>query len=129
MFKNDQEENFKKVETIIGPSVKVKGDFNSQGNIIVEGIVEGSLKTSGSLRVGDKAKVMANVSAKEARVSGEIKGNVKIEGYLELTATAKILGDVKATGISMERGAILHGNCNMIKITEDTEKNTESAEK
>lgn len=113
MFKSQEEESFKKVETIIGPSVKVKGDFNSQGNIVVEGIVEGSLKTKGSLRIGDKAKVTAEIEAGDAKISGHINGNVKIKGYLEIMAAAKISGDVEASILSIERGAILNGKCTM----------------
>ena len=88
--KQDQGVASNEFETVIGPSVKVKGDFNAQGNIIVEGIVEGNLKTAGNLEVGEKAKVTANVEAREAKIGGEIRGNVKIKGFLEITATAKI---------------------------------------
>jgi len=114
MFKSqNSEEGFKKIETIIGPSVKVKGDFNSHGNIIVEGIVEGTLKTKGNLRVGSQAKITADVEAKEAKISGEVTGNLKIKGYLELSATAKVTGDIEAVSMSIERGAILNGKCAM----------------
>lgn len=115
MFKKQgyHDENFKKVETIIGPSVKVKGDFNSHGSIVVEGIIKGSVKTKGSLQVGEKAKITADIEAKEAKISGVIKGNVKVKGYLEITATAKISGDVEATSLSIERGATLNGKCTM----------------
>ncbi|MCK4554658.1 polymer-forming cytoskeletal protein [Candidatus Parcubacteria bacterium] len=130
MFKkHDQGENFKKVETIIGPSVKVKGDFNSQGNIIVEGIVQGNLKTKGSLLIGNKAKITADVEAKEAKIGGEVKGNVKIKGYLELTATAKIFGDVEADSLSVERGAILNGKCTMVGEERGAGHNVEKVEK
>ena len=115
MFKKqDLEESRRKIETIIGPSVKVKGDLNSQGNIIIDGIVNGNIKTKGSLSIGDKAKVTADIEAKEAKISGEVKGNVKIGGYLEVTATAQIFGDVEALNLSIERGAILNGKCAMI---------------
>src|SRR3990167_9210448 len=97
--KPSQEGGVNEFETIIGPSVKVKGDFNAQGNIVVEGIVEGSLKTVGNLEVGDKAKVTANVEAKEAKIGGQIKGNIKIKGFLEITAAAKITGDIAAANI------------------------------
>jgi cytoskeletal protein CcmA (bactofilin family) len=113
MFKSQEEESLKKVETIIGPSVKVKGDFNSQGNIVVEGIVEGSLKTKGSLHIGDKAKVTAEIEAGDAKISGQVNGNVKIKGYLEIMAAAKIFGDIEASILSIERGAILNGKCSM----------------
>ena len=109
-------------ETVIGPSVKVKGDFNAQGNIIVEGIVDGNLKTAGNLEVGDKAMVTANVEAKEAKIGGRINGNIKIKGFLEITATAKIFGDVEAVSISIERGATFNGKCVMPTETENIKK-------
>lgn len=109
-------------ETIIGPSVKVKGDFNAQGNIIVEGVVEGNVKTAGGLRVGDKAKVTANIEAREAKIGGQIRGNVKIKGYLEVTATAQIFGDIEAGIISIERGATFNGKCAMPAGLEDIKK-------
>jgi len=120
--KQDQGGANNEFETVIGPSVKVKGDFNAQGNIIVEGIVEGSLKTAGSLEVGEKAKVVANVDAREAKIGGEIKGNVKIKGFLEITAAAKIFGDIDAASISIERGATFNGKCTMPTGLEDIKK-------
>lgn len=109
-------------ETIIGPSVKVKGDFNAQGNVIVEGMVEGSIKTIGNLEVGEKAKINANVDAREAKIGGEIRGNLKIKGFLDITATAKIFGDLEAASLCIERGAIINGKCAMPTGIEDIKK-------
>ncbi len=109
-------------ETVIGPSVKVTGDFNGQGNIIVEGMVEGNLKTNGNLEVGEKAKLAANVEAKEAKIGGEVKGDIKIKGFLEITATAKIYGDIEAANLSIERGALFNGKCAMSAGMEDIKK-------
>jgi len=109
----------KEFETIIGPSVKVKGDFHGVGNITVEGTVEGSLKTNGNLNIGQKAKVTADVEAKAAKIGGEIRGNVKIKEYLEITSTAKVVGDIEAASLSVERGAILNGKCAMTAATDD----------
>src|SRR3990167_1798507 len=120
--KQDQGVASNEFETVIGPSVKVKGDFNAQGNIIVEGIVEGNLKTAGNLEVGEKAKVTANVEAREAKIGGEIRGNVKIKGFLEITAAAKVFGDIEAALISIERGATFNGKCVMPSSAEDIKK-------
>ncbi|OGM89173.1 hypothetical protein A3J77_00635 [Candidatus Wolfebacteria bacterium RBG_13_41_7] len=114
MFKKEAREvTAKEAETIIGPSVKVKGNFQGEGNIIIEGTVEGNVKTSQNLLVGNKAKITANVEAGEAKIGGEIMGNIKVKGYLELAATAKILGDIEAAQVSIERGAIFNGKCSM----------------
>lgn len=114
MFNKEHEKGgLKEVETIIGPSVKVKGNFHGQGNIVVEGMLEGSLKTGSSLYVGDKAKLTANIEAKEATIGGEVTGNIKVRGHLEITATAKITGDIEVLSLSVARGAILNGKCIM----------------
>jgi len=120
--KQDQGDVLNEFETIIGPSIKVKGDFNGQGNIIVEGMVDGSLKTNGSLEVGKTAKITANVEAKEAKIGGQVSGNVKIKGFLEVTATAKLFGDVETSGLSIERGAIFNGKCTMATGSEEVKK-------
>ncbi|MBI2459515.1 MAG: polymer-forming cytoskeletal protein [Parcubacteria group bacterium] len=120
--KQNQGETFNQFETVIGPSVKVKGDFNGQGNIIVEGVVEGSLKTIGSLEVGKTAKITADLEAKEAKIGGHITGNLKVKGFLEITATAKIFGDIETAGLSIERGAIFNGKCVMAAATEEIKK-------
>lgn len=100
-------------ETIIGPSVKVEGDFITEGDIVVEGMVCGTIKTAKNLKIGPKSKVYANVSAENALVSGEVQGSMKISQQLQLTSTAKIFGDVKAKILIVASGSILNGKCQM----------------
>lgn len=101
------------VETVVGPSVNVEGDFASEGNIIVKGTVSGSVHTSRFLSVEIGAKIMANVRAGTAKISGEVKGNLKIRETIELTSTAKILGDIECRVLSVEPGALLFGKVSM----------------
>jgi cytoskeletal protein CcmA (bactofilin family) len=107
--------NTKEAETIIGPTVKVKGNFHGQGNIIIEGIVEGSVKTTNHLFIAEKAKILANVEAKEANIGGRIDGNIKVTGYLKLSSSAIINGDIEASELSVEKGALINGQCLMGK--------------
>lgn len=99
------------IETVIGPSVKIEGNFVCQGGIVIEGEVKGTVKTAGYLEIGDQAGVTADVEAKEAKIGGEVRGNIKIDGYLELTASAKVIGDIEAAHISVARGAVIKGKC------------------
>ena len=72
------------VETVVGPSVNVEGDFASEGNIVIKGTVSGSVFTSKHLTVEMGAKIIANVRAGSATIAGEVKGNMKIKESLEL---------------------------------------------
>lgn len=96
-------------ETIIAASVKVEGDFASQGNVLIEGTVEGSLKTERDLRVGERARISADVHAANAVVAGEIKGNLVVGERLELEPTAKVYGDVQTKILVVSAGAMVNG--------------------
>lgn len=109
MLKQNQSNH--EVETIIGPSVQVEGDFVAAGDIVVEGIVSGKIKTEKNLRIGHDAKIYANVQAGSALIAGEVQGNVKVRGALELTESAKVFGDVRADLLTIASGAIIHGKC------------------
>lgn len=115
MFSKDSKlEKFKDAETIIGSSIKVKGNFQGQGNIIVEGALEGSLKTDASIYIGNQAKIVANTEAKDVIVNGEVHGNIKAKNYLAIGGTAKIFGDLQYGEVSVERGAVINGQLLML---------------
>jgi cytoskeletal protein CcmA (bactofilin family) len=101
------------IETVVGPSVHVEGDFASEGNILVKGTVSGSVKTSKLLTVEPGARIIANVRAGNAVIAGEIKGNVKVTERLEITSTARILGDIECSVFVVEAGALIFGKVSM----------------
>jgi cytoskeletal protein CcmA (bactofilin family) len=113
------------VETVVGPSVHVEGDFASEGNILVKGIVSGNVKTSRRLTVEEGAKIFANVKAGAAFISGEIQGNVKTDKTLELTSTARIAGDIHCDILVVEAGALIHGKVTMKGIKAELDEKPE----
>jgi len=122
MFSKDNKlEKFKDAETIIGSSIKVKGNFQGQGDIVIEGFLEGSLKTLASVFIGNQAKIAANIEAKDAIVNGEVHGNIKAKNYLAIGNTAKIFGDLQYGEISIEKGAVINGQ--LLMLSEDHKKN------
>ncbi len=100
-------------ETIVGPSVKIQGDLNSEGNVKIEGQVTGKVKTSQSVYANQGSKVIADVLAGNAVIGGEVQGNLKISGHLILQSTAKIVGDISCQILRVEDGAQFSGKCSM----------------
>jgi|GEM_PF-774206 cytoskeletal protein CcmA (bactofilin family) len=106
-------EGAQEAETVIAASVKVEGDFASQGNVLIEGAVEGKLSTAKDLRVGERAHIAADVSATNAVVAGEIRGNLVVSEKLDLEPTARIMGDVRAKILTVAAGAVINGRVAM----------------
>jgi cytoskeletal protein CcmA (bactofilin family) len=103
----------KTAETVVGPSVKIQGDLNSEGNIRIEGAVTGKVKTTQNVYIGDAANLTADVHAGSAVIAGIIQGNLKIAGNLTLQKTARIHGDITCAILRVEDGAQFTGKCNM----------------
>ncbi len=116
MFNKEKNEiSHSEAETVIGPSIKVKGNFHGEGSMIIEGSVEGDIKTKNFLSIGSSSIIIANITAENAKISGNINGNLTITNHTEITSTAKIRGDIKTNSISIENGAKINGIINTEK--------------
>lgn len=105
-------------ETIIAQGVKVEGDFQSQGDVVIDGEVTGSVQTAQALTIGEQAKIHADVTAKTAVVAGEVKGNLSAAERLELLATSVVEGDIATANLSIASGAVVNGKITMGKVAE-----------
>ncbi|MDD3480736.1 MAG: polymer-forming cytoskeletal protein [Patescibacteria group bacterium] len=115
MFEKGREEIVKSgsSETIVGASVKLKGNLKSDGDVLIEGVVTGDLKTKGSVKVGEAASVVANVKAENIVIAGSVQGNIEIKDRLEITSTGRVVGDIVTNVLSIAPGAVFTGKCSM----------------
>jgi len=100
-------------ETIVGATVKIEGDLVSEGDIKVDGLVAGKIKTSKNLFVGPMAKIEADVEAQNAILSGVVKGDIKIKDSLVINETGKVEGNLACARLSIAEGAHFTGSCTM----------------
>lgn len=119
-----QQDNMTAAETVVGPSVKIQGDLNSEGNIRIEGQVAGKVHTTQSVHVGEAAKIAADVQAGNAIIAGEVQGNIKVSGNLILQASARVAGDISCGILRVEDGAQFTGKCNMKGAVVDKQSGT-----
>ena len=111
-------ENHNGQETIIAQGVKVEGDFTSQGHVVIDGDVSGTVSVGESLRIGESAHIQANITAASATIAGEVRGNVRVADRLELLETSIVEGDVEAQVLSIAPGARLSGRVEMGSVKE-----------
>lgn len=100
-------------ETIVGATVKIEGDLVSEGDIKVDGLVTGKIKTSKNLFVGPMAKIEANIEAQNAVLAGLIKGDIKVKDSLFIEATGKVEGNLECGKLGIAEGAHFSGSCTM----------------
>lgn len=100
-------------ETIVGATVKIEGDLVSEGDIKIDGLVTGKIKTTKNLYVGPMAKIEADVEAANAILAGIVKGDVKIKESLVISETGKINGNIVCAKLAIAEGAHFSGSCSM----------------
>lgn len=100
-------------ETVIGPSAIIQGELTSEGGIIIEGQIVGTIITSQTITIKLNAKIEADITAKDAIIGGEAQGHLTISGRLVLLSTAKVAADVKCPTLKVEEGAVYTGRCLM----------------
>jgi cytoskeletal protein CcmA (bactofilin family) len=95
------------VPSIIGEDLTIRGNVISQGEVPVDGEVEGDIRC-GSLLLGDKSRVTGGVAAEDVVVRGHIVGSVR--GLrVTLQAQSHVEGDIFAQSLAIEQGAYFEG--------------------
>ncbi len=97
----------------IGTGTEVKGDLASNGDIRVDGSIEGTVRVQQRLVVGDSGKIAGDIHALHATIAGYIKGNVSVKKTLILKPNSKIDGDIITDQLIIESGAQFNGRCTM----------------
>ncbi len=95
--------------SIISASLKIVGDLISEGDVQVDGIIEGEVKTR-TLTVSENATVKGPIQAKTVHVRGSVTGQINAH-TVELGSTGKVVGDIVHAVLTIEAGASLEGNC------------------
>ncbi|MBA1335054.1 MAG: hypothetical protein HPY66_0676 [Firmicutes bacterium] len=111
--KDDAAPKYDKVDTLIGKSSNFKGNMNASGTVRIEGVFEGELNIEGDIVVGETGKIIGNVNATNAHVSGKVEGNLKVKGQVHLTSSSSVDGDVEVGNFVVDEGAVFTGRCIM----------------
>ena len=95
--------------SIISTDLKITGNLASDGDIQLDGSVEGNVKSQ-LLTVGETANVKGEVTAESVEVKGTVTGQIRARS-VSLAKTARVTGDIEYEALAIEAGAWLDGHC------------------
>lgn len=99
--------------SVLGPTLKFKGQLSAKEDLLILGQVEGSIKHSSSLTIGEGGKVKAGVSAEYIVVEGHVQGDLKGSKCVKVRESAKIDGNIVSPKVSLVEGATFNGKIDM----------------
>ena len=99
--------------SVLGPTLRFRGELSAQEDLIVQGSVEGSITHTQSLTIGTDGSMKGDVRARVIVIDGKVEGDLYATESVNIRATAKVKGNVFAPRVGISEGAFFQGQIDM----------------
>jgi cytoskeletal protein CcmA (bactofilin family) len=99
--------------SIIAAGTTVKGDISSNGDIRIDGILQGNIQSTAKVVIGANGVVDGDISGQQADIMGKINGTIKVKELLQLKGGSTVTGNIYAAKLQIETNANFNGQCHM----------------
>jgi cytoskeletal protein CcmA (bactofilin family) len=94
---------------VIGPSVRVRGRLAGDGDVRIEGHIDGEVRVTGALAIDARATVKGNTTAQSVEIEGSLVGDIAAEGSVHIKSGANVTGNVSGAEVALDEGASFSG--------------------
>jgi cytoskeletal protein CcmA (bactofilin family) len=99
--------------SVLGPTLRFRGELSAQEDLIVQGGVEGSITHTQSLTIGTDGTMKGDIRARVIVIDGKVEGDLYATESVNIRATAKVKGNVFAPRVGISEGAFFQGQIEM----------------
>ena len=103
----------REVGGIIGKEITVRGEIEGREDLLIEGVVEGSVRLQAELIVGEGGRAKLDVDATSMTVEGELDGTVTCADLVRLAPGSRTTGSIAAPRVIIDDGAVFTGTLDM----------------
>ncbi len=101
--------------SLIAAGTTLKGDITANGDIRIDGRLEGNIYCSAKVVIGANGSVSGDIEGQQADIMGTVNGTIKVKDILQLKGGSSVNGNIYATKLQIEADANFNGQCNMIQ--------------
>ncbi len=95
---------------LLSRGVSIKGTVKFRDELLIDGEVEGTIDSTGSLTVGEHASIKGEIRSKSVRVRGTVEGDIFASERCELQAGCTLQGDIEAPRLVVDENATFLGS-------------------
>ena len=91
----------------------IRGELEFSSSFRLDGRVEGVVRSTSELLIGEGGVVEGEVEVARCLVGGEVRGTLRASEQVLLHASARVFADISTPALVMEEGALLEGKVSM----------------
>ena len=95
---------------LLSRGVSIKGSIKFLNELLIDGEVEGTIDSTGTLTIGEHARICGEIRTKSVKVRGTVEGNMFVTERCELQAGCTLRGDIEAPRLMVEENATFCGS-------------------
>ncbi len=93
----------------VGEKLSIKGEVAGEGDLELAGRFEGVVNVQGTVVIGDRAEVDADITASTIVVGGRVRGNLSAAGRVEILPQGVLTGNLRSGSFAAADGASVKG--------------------
>jgi cytoskeletal protein CcmA (bactofilin family) len=101
------------VTTLLGRGSEFEGKLSFEGTVRVDGKLSGEIFTDDVLIIGEGAEVNAEINVGAVVIEGTVHGNIHAKRSVEIHTPARVRGNISTPSLSIDKGVIFDGQCQM----------------
>jgi cytoskeletal protein CcmA (bactofilin family) len=90
--------------------VSIKGAVKFLNELLIDGEVDGTIDSSGTLTIGEHAVISGDIRTKSVNVRGTVEGNIFATERCELQANCTLHGDIEAIWLVVNENVTFRGH-------------------
>jgi cytoskeletal protein CcmA (bactofilin family) len=94
---------------LLSRGVSIKGLVKFLNELRIDGEVEGTIDSTGTLTLGEHALIRGEIRTKSVKVRGTVEGNVFVTERCELQAGCALHGDIEGPRLMVDENATFVG--------------------
>ncbi len=95
---------------LLSRGVSIKGSVKFLNELLIDGEVEGTMDSTGTLTIGEHARILGDIRTKSVKVRGTVEGNIFVTERCELEAGCTLRGDIEAPRLVVNENATFLGS-------------------
>ena len=95
---------------LLSQGVSIKGSVKFLNELLIDGELEGTIDSTGTLTVGEHAHIRGEIRTKSVKVRGTVEGNIFVTERCELQAGCTLRGDIEAPRLMVDENATFLGS-------------------